>query len=189
MATFGEVPSTFPPGIVFNIGAWIHQEEHIVPIRFLHFEQNRVVIDVVGPTVAIDGIAARLFHFLSGLRAADGSAVVGGPVRILNYSEITAQFPYPLDTLIAKSLRRIFSKTIFRGVDDLSMTLVPLIGIQAFPTNEALPGFQNTNDPHSFTFSLRSGTRPGDNIYLSTAPLDSEAHLAYLEELAASLRP
>src|SRR5581483_2971695 len=61
MATFGEVPSTFPPGIVFNIGVWIHQEEHIVPIRFLHFEQNRIVIDVVGPTIAIDDIADRLF--------------------------------------------------------------------------------------------------------------------------------
>ncbi|MEO8970649.1 MAG: hypothetical protein ABI406_03505 [Ktedonobacteraceae bacterium] len=189
IATFGEVPSTFPPGIVFNIGAWIHQEEHIVPVRFLHFEQNRIVIDIAGPTVAIDGIADRLFHFLSGLRAADGSEVVGEPVRILDYSEITAQFSYPLDTLFARPLRRIFSKMVSRGVDDLSMTLVPIIGIQAFPSDEVLPGMQITNDPRAFTFSLRSGTRPEENIYFSTAPLDSEAHLAYLEHLATSLKP
>ncbi len=88
--TFGEVPATYPPGVVFNLGVWIHQEEHIVPIRFLHFEQNRIVIDIAGPTAAIDEIAERLFHFLSGLRSPDGSPVVGGPERILNYSEITA---------------------------------------------------------------------------------------------------
>ncbi len=40
MATFGVVPLTYPPGIVFNLGAWVHQEKYIVPIRFLHFEQN-----------------------------------------------------------------------------------------------------------------------------------------------------
>src|SRR5712692_10405927 len=85
VASFGAVPSTFPPGIVFDIGAWIHQEEHIVPIRFLHFEQNRIVIDVAGPTVAIDGIADRLFHYLSGLQAADGSPIVGEPERVLDY--------------------------------------------------------------------------------------------------------
>src|SRR5579859_6297594 len=79
MPTFGEVPATYPPGIVFNLGAWIHQEQHIVPIRFIHFEQKRIVIDVAGSTSAIEGIADRLFQFLSGLQAADGSPVVGEP--------------------------------------------------------------------------------------------------------------
>src|SRR5713226_7710191 len=79
MPTFGAVPATYPPGLVFNLGVWIHQEEHIVPIRFLHFEQNRIIIDVAGPTTAIDGIADRLFHFLSGIQAADGSPIVGEP--------------------------------------------------------------------------------------------------------------
>ena len=38
-----------------------------------------------------------------------------------------------------------------------------------------------------FTFTLRSGTRPDEHIYFSGAPLDSEAHLAYLTELATAL--
>ena len=54
---------TFPPGVVFYLGVWIHQEEQIIPIRFINFEQNCIVIDVAGPTEAIDGIADRLFGF------------------------------------------------------------------------------------------------------------------------------
>jgi len=185
MPTFGEVPSTFPPGLVFNLGVWIHQEEHIVPIRFLHFEQNRIVIDVAGPTGAIDGIADRLFHFLSGLQTADASPIVGEPKRVLDYSEITAHFPYPLDAIFSKPLRRLLSKTMSIGAGDKSMTMIPTVAIQAFPMDEVLPAVPSANDPHAFTFALRSGTRPDEHIYFSSAPLDSETHLNYLNELEA----
>ena len=188
MQTFGEVPTTFPPGIVFNLGAWIHQEEHIVPIRFLHFEQNRIIIDVAGPTAAIDGIADRLFHYLSGLQAADGSPVVGEPERVLDYSEITAQFPYQLDAIFSKPVRRLLSKTIGIGAADKSMTIIPNLAIQAFHTGEVLAAVPSANDPHAFTFTLRPGTRPEEHIYFSGAPLRSEAHLAYLDELVTSLK-
>ena len=188
LASFGEVPATFPPGIVFNVGAWIHQEEYVVPIRFLHFEQNRIVIDVAGPTGAIDGIVDRLFSFLSGLRAADGSPVVGEPLRVLDYSEITSQFPYPLDAIISRPLRRLLSKTMHIGMDNKSMTMIPSLSLQVFPTVDIVPVVPSAHDPHGFTFTLRSGTRPEDHIYFSGAPLDSEAHVAYLEELATALK-
>ncbi len=186
--TFGAVPATFPPGIVFNIGAWIHQQEHIVPIRFLHFEQNRIVIDIAGPTAAIDGIADRLFQFLSGMQAADGTPIVGEPVRILNYSEITSQIPYPLDVIFSKPLRKLLSKTIGIEGGNKSMMIVPTVAIQAFPTDEVLPSVPSANDPYAFTFTLRSGTRPDEHIFFSGAPLSSEAHLVYLEELMTSLK-
>lgn len=188
MPTFGEVPATYPPGIVFNLGAWIHQEEHIVPIRFLHFEQNRIIIDVAGPTGAIDGIADRLFHFLSGIQAADGSPIVGEPERVLDYSEITAQFPYPLDAIFSKPLRRLLNKSMNIGAGDKSKTMIPTVAIQVFPTDEVLPAVPRASDPHAFTFTLRPGTRPAEHIYLSAVPLGSEAHLVYLNELVASLK-
>jgi len=186
ITTFGTVPSTFPPGIVFDIGAWIHQEQHIVPIRFIHFEQNRIVIDIAGPTGAIDGIADRLFHFLSGLQAADGSPVVGEPERVLEYSEITAQFSYPLETMLAKPLQKLLGKTMNIGSDNKSRTMIPTIAIQAYPTEEVLPSVPGANDNRAFTFALRSGTQPDQHIYFSGAPLDSETHLNYLNELEAA---
>ncbi len=188
MPTFGAVPATYPPGAVFNLGAWIHQEERIVPIRFIHFEQSRIVIDVAGPTSAIDGIANRLFHFLSDLQAADGSPVVGEPQRILDYSEITAQYPYPLDAIFSKPLRRLLSKTMGVGVGNESMLVLPTVTAQVFPMDEVLPELAGRNDPHVFTLAFRPGTRPEEHICFSGAPLSSEAHLIYLEELAASLK-
>lgn len=186
---FGVVQTTYPPGIVFNIGAWVHQEKYVVPIRFLHFEPNRIVIDIVGPTEAIDGIADRLFHFLSGLEAADGTPITGEPVRVLDYSEISTQLPYPLDVIIPRPLRRLFSKTTDITVSDKSMTLIPSLVVQLSPTNEVIPGIPSANDPHAFTLALRSGTRPDEHILFSGAPIRSEAHLAYLDELVTSLKP
>lgn len=188
MPTFGAVSPTFPPGIVFNIGVWIHQEKQIVPIRFIHFEQKRIVIDVAGPTTAIDGIAERLFQFLSGLQAADGSPAVGEPEYILDYSEITAQFPLSLDAIFSKPLRRLLSKTMNLEIGNKSMRMIPTIAVQAFPTDEVLPEVPSPNDPHAFTFALRSGRQPDERIYFSGAPLASEAHLAYLDELEAALK-
>jgi hypothetical protein len=188
MQMFGEVPITLPPGVVFNFGAWIHEEEHIVPIRFLHFEQYRIIIDVAGPTAAIDGIADRLFLFLSGIQAADGSPVVGEPERVLDYSEITARFPYPLDAIFSRPLRRLLSKTMSISSGDKTMTMIPNVAIQAFPSDKVLPAVPSSNDPHAFTLTLRSGTQPEEHIYFSGAPLRSEAHLAYLNELVTSLK-
>src|SRR6266481_2653164 len=54
--TFGEVPATYPPGFVFDMGIWISPGEQLVPIRFLHFEQYRIVIDVAGTSDALTPI-------------------------------------------------------------------------------------------------------------------------------------
>lgn len=188
MPMFGEVQATYPPGIVFNLGAWVHQQEYIVPIRFLHFEPNRIVIDVVGPTEAIDGIADQLFQLLSGLRAADGTPIIGEPVRVLDYSEISAQFPYPLDVIFSKPLRRLLSKTAGITVGDKSITLVPSVVIQVSSTEEVIAALPSANDPHAFTLALRSGTQPSEHIFFSGAPLRSEAHLVYLNDLVTSLK-
>src|SRR5258708_36125995 len=150
--TFGEVPSTFPPGTVVNIGAWIHQDEALLTIRCLPFEQNRIVIDVAGPTVAINGIADRLFHFLSGLQAADGSPIVGEPERVLDYSEITAHFPYPLDAIFSKPLRRLLSKDMTIAAVDKPITMIPTVAIQPFPIDKVLPAVSSANDPNDFSF-------------------------------------
>lgn len=187
MPTFGAVPATYPPGIVLNLGVWIYREAHIVPIRFLHFEQNRIVIDVAGPTGAIDDIADRLFHLLSSVQAADGSPIIGHPARILDYSEITARYSSSLDSIFSKSLRRLLNKTLSKGGADKFMTMIPVVAMQTFPSDEVLPAVPSINEPHAFSFTLRSGTRPSEHIYFSGAPLDSEAHLSYLNELEAIL--
>jgi len=37
LPTFGDVPATFPPGVVFDHGVALSPGDRMVPIRLLHF--------------------------------------------------------------------------------------------------------------------------------------------------------
>ncbi len=182
MATFGDVPATFPPGIVFDMGVWISQDKQLVPIRFLHFEQRRIVIDVAGPSSVITAIFEQLRQFLSQIQAADGSPVIGEPDHVLEYTEISAQFSFPLDRVLSPSMRKLLAKTI--SEEEMP---IPTLVIQALSPEQEYPGAVNAHHPRSFTLALRASSHPEEHVYFSAAPLDSEAHLSYLNELDAAL--
>lgn len=186
MATFGDVPATYPPGFVFDMGVWISEEKQIIPIRFLHFEQRRIVIDVGGPSSAITAIFEQLRRFLSELQAPDGSPIVGEPERILDHTVISVQFSFALETIFAPPLHNLFSRVINASSEELALTSTFVIQKQT--TGQEIARVANPEDSNAFTFGPRVGTRPEEHIYLSSAPLDSEAHLSFLNELEATLR-
>lgn len=186
MATFGDVPASYPPGFVFNMGVWISPETQVIPIRFLHFEQNRIVIDVAGPSSAITEIFEQLKHFLSGLQTPDGSQVVGEPERILDYTIISAQFSFALGALFSPTLRNLFSKIRDTEASTQELALTSTIVIQNSPSKQAAKT-ASPEESNAFTFGLRAGTRPEEHIYFSCAPLNSESHLQYLYELEEAL--
>jgi hypothetical protein len=181
MATFGEVPLTIPPGVVFNTGVWVSPGDTIASIRFLHFEQRRIVIDVAGSSDALASIYEQLYHFLIGVQTVDGTPLIGNPERVLDYSEISARFPFSLDAIISRPLRKLLSR-MAKG-----STLVPTLITQTFSRGQQLTGTAPIGDARAFTLAPRVGTRLEDHIYFSGAPLGSEAHLAYLTELDAAL--
>src|SRR5258707_6483877 len=84
IATFGDVPVTYPPGFVFDMGVWISQDKQIIPIRFLHFEQSRIVIDVAGPSFPLPPLLLELWHFLSELSTPHLSPIVCLLPRVLD---------------------------------------------------------------------------------------------------------
>ena len=189
MATFGEVPATYPPGFVFDMGVWLTpDEQQIVPIRFLHFEPRRIVIDVAGPSSTITPIYNHLQNFLSQLQAADGNPVIGEPRRILDYSEISAQFSEPLDAIFSPRIRKLLAKTMAESASGNEVVPVPTLVIQALSRGQEYAGTVNANEPHSFTLSQRAGSSLSESVYFSAAPLDSEIHLNYLNELEEALR-
>jgi hypothetical protein len=187
-ATFGDVPATYPPGFVFDMGVWISQNKQVIPIRFLHFEQRRIVIDVAGPSFAITAIFDQLRHFLSELQAPDGSPIVGEPERVLDQTVISAQFPSPLEAMFAPPLRKLFARVIGTNAGNEEFALIPSFVIQKHLTEQAIEKVASPEDSNAITFGPRAGTRPEEHIYLSSAPLDSEEHLSYLNELEATLR-
>jgi len=182
MATFGEVPLTIPPGVVFNYGVWKSPENKLVSIRFLHFEQRRIVIDVEGSSVALASIYKQIQLLLTGIQTADGSPLIGEPESVLDYSEISARFSFPLDAIISRPLRKLLSRIAKES------TLVPTLVTQLFSSGQQLTGTATIGNHQAFTLAPRAGTRLEDHIYFSAAPLDSEAHLSYLNELGAVLR-
>ena len=184
MPTFGEVPATYPPGFVFNMGLWISEDKQIVPIRLLHFEQRRIVIDAAGPSSAITAIYEHLRRFLSELQTPDGSPIVGEPARVLDHTVISAQFSFALDALLVPPLHQLIVGTTANSRESV---LVPTIVMQVHPIGQEVAKLANPEESGAFTWGLRVGTRPEEHIYLSAAPLDSEAHLAYLTKLDAAL--
>src|SRR5215467_7175347 len=46
MPTFGPIVGTTPPGVVFDWGTFTSEDGSLTPIRFIHFEPTRVVIDL-----------------------------------------------------------------------------------------------------------------------------------------------
>ncbi|HLG61655.1 MAG TPA: hypothetical protein VKY19_06965 [Ktedonosporobacter sp.] len=185
--TFGDVPATYPPGFVFNMGVWLSPEQQIIPIRFLHFEQRRVVIDVAGPSTAITAIYEQLLHFLHQMQAGDGSPIIGQPERILDYSEITSQLRFSIDEMFISPLRKLFTKTVIPVESNQPLTLVPTLALGAYQSDQELHATPSPNEPQTFTLTFRVGTRPEEKIYFSAAPLDSETHRIYLSDLEAVL--
>jgi hypothetical protein len=142
---------------------------------------------VAGPSSSITPIYDRLREFLAQLRAADGTPVIGMPRRILDYSEITAQFPVPLENIFSSSVRKLLAQTIDGGAGNKEIIPIPAIIVQALSQGEDYAGIVTPGEPKSFTLSLRTGTKIGEWIYFSAAPLDTEAHLSYLNKLESAL--
>lgn len=187
MPTFGDVPATIPAGVVFNTGVLLSRNGQFVPIRFLHFEQRRVVIDVAGATSAIDEIFDLIIHSLNEIHAPDGSPIIGTAEDILEYSEISAQFSFSLDSIFTPPLQKLLQERITVRDSEKELVLVPTIALQAFSNQEKILAAPGANDFRAFTFTIRAGTRPEKRIYFSGAPLSSEAHINYIKELEIAL--
>jgi len=187
MQTFGSVPATLPPGVVFNLGTVLFPEGMATPIRFLHLEPRRVVIDVAGPSSVIDAIFAQLTGMLATIPTPDGSSVMGHPERVRDYSEITRPASYLPHVLLAPPLRDII-KNASGASDDAGTLLVPSVRALMLESDDEYPGSATVpTDLRHFVYELRHTTHPQDRVYFSAAPLNTNAHLEYLDRLQAAI--
>lgn len=185
--TFGSVPNTFPPGFVFDFGTLVSPDGNIVPIRFLHFEPRRVVVDVLGPSAVIDSIWDLVQQISAQVSTGEGVPIIGKPANVLDYSEITFRFPGSLDALLPRNFAGIL-RSLDVGAKKGNKVVVPALSFQMqSPTAEyGTPG-PGVPDPNVFKLSLRDATRPEEAILSSVAPLSTAAHIAYLEHVVESL--
>jgi hypothetical protein len=186
MPTFGPVPQTIPAGVVFDAGAWISPDQQFVPIRFLHIEPLRIVIDVAGPSSNVDSIFQQFREVLRRLEAVTKAPLIGEPVDTRDYTEITARFSWAPTELFKDSVQSALRRAM--GADDPSghRDIVPTLFLMKHGLRETFGGLP-LGDPQMFQFAVRAGTVVQDHIYISTAPLDSDSHIAYLRNLDEAL--
>jgi hypothetical protein len=185
MATFGDVLATYPPGVVFDNGMLVTENGLVAPVRFLHFESRRVVIDMAGQSSLTEAVFDRIRLILSDIQAPDGQPALGAYDAILEYSEITAAFDFDLTDLLRPGLLDLFERVMDTSRQTFPTAILPTIQLQKHPLEAEYPGPILSAQSAAIQIALRAGHRADSHTYFSAAPLDSEAHLAYLTELEA----
>jgi len=181
---FGSVPLTSPPGLVYGTGVHTLPDNTFIPIRAVHIEPRRIIIDVAGPSSDIDPVYARLTEVFSSWRALDGTPMIGEPLRTLDYSEASVHFSFEPDAILPTPLRGVLSRALGH---DRDMALIPLLEVRAAPVDAEYGGAAIS--PQAFHLELRAGATPNQRLYFSGAPLPSDAHLQLIKQVAALFTP
>jgi hypothetical protein len=179
---FGPIPNTLPPGVVLDFGTTQTSEGVPTPMRFLHFEPRRIVIDVAGPSSAIDWTYEQLQRILAEKKAPDGSPVIGEPEMVREYSEISVRYDFGFESLLGGPLIELARETF----GDETHSVLPLgLKFQAVePDATVSPGEIGAGrNSRGNALELRMSTRPEDRTYLSVTELPTDLHLAWLEAL------
>jgi hypothetical protein len=174
---FGDVLATSPPGLICQIGEIELASGVVVPIRALMFDARRAIIDIAGPSEAIDAVWQQLQVVLSTHVAPDGQPILGQPTATADQSEIAFDAELPRQLGIDRRILNVIEARMPEG-----RTLVPSLVLRAnagdlFPSSPVA----------AFLFEPRGGSPLSSNHWFSSAPLQTEAHSDYLEDFIAVL--
>ncbi len=185
--TFAEPVRTIPPGLAFDMGS-ISVDGELFAIRFIHVEARRIVVDVAGPSRIIEYVYERLRTLLVDMTAPDGQPAVGEHERVLDYSEYVARFDFAPESFVNPMLVALVRQTGMQMEHGQELALVPSLYIVEQASEEVSRG--SVVEPLStmFQFSVRAGSKPGDRMYFSAAPVDSDKHSALLAAIDEALR-
>jgi hypothetical protein len=183
--TFGPVASTVPPGLAFYYGVVPFPEGQLTPIRFIHIEPTRVVIDVAGPTHVLEEVFRVLMELLITIGEVSGESIAPSPFTVRDQSEVRFRGSFDPRALIPLGAYEAISDSLsLFGAEGLA--LVPTIIVK--PVDSASPYAGDSEAPYkNFVLDVRAGFPPNERIFYSVAPLGTGAHLQLLERIDAAL--
>jgi hypothetical protein len=185
LPTFGPAVQSVPPGLVFDNGGVAIDKRH-VPIRFLHFEVSRIVVDVAGPSEAAEAVYSQLIDLLKDRRSPDGAPVLGKPYRSIEMSQISARVSFPVDALFAPAF--VDASLAFAQNSEKGLRLAPNIYWRASDAESEFQGIVD-GDPTAFQIAPRAGYPVGSGQCFSAAPLPTSRHIEYLSRLEQVIKP
>lgn len=168
-------------GFTFATGSVAHSDGEVTPIRFLQIEPTRIVIDVAAPSKAIDPIFRTLVNVLGEAKVPDGSPAIGKPTQHLDYSELSARLAFPIEAILAPRVPSVLTDVVGRNTE-----IAAAIYVQSLAPGEAYPGFP-PQDSAILRIAPRQGFPIKEQVYFSSAPVDSDRHVDYLTKLEAAL--
>ena len=179
MPTFGPAVQSIPPGVVFDTGV-VHRGRQAVPIRFLHFETQRIVVDVAGPSDAAEEVYNQLRQLLSKEKASDGSAVVGQPFSRREISHLSAKLSVGIESLFVSGLGDLLRS--FADSHNADEVVVPNMFLKTMGLDSEFQGIVD-GDPAAFLLAPRAGYPISEKQYFSAAPLSTSRHVEYVSEV------
>jgi hypothetical protein len=183
--TFGPVPSSVPPGLAFYYGVVQFPEAALTPVRFVHIEPERLVLEVAGDSQVLDEVMRVLMERIDMIENVSGTPILGEEVRIQEQSEIRFRGSFAPSALAPPVVQDSISAVLSRYVKS-NLSLAPALTIR--PVDFARPyGPESHHPSKSFVLELESGFPPEERIYNSVAPLNTVDHLALLHQIDAAL--
>jgi hypothetical protein len=180
MPTFDPMEQTFPPGIVFDIGTGVTEEKNVFSLRFLHITRQLIVADVAATTDEAELIMQQLDEVLAGFPSFDEKPLLGTPEEILHYSEVICNASTSLLHLFKPQFTDIMASLLHPNQE---MTISPTLNFQLEPSHQPSAGSISSSSSRTVQLSYRAGTRPDELVIFSAAPLPSDQHVAYVEQL------
>ena len=183
-AKFGRVAATTPPGLVFSMGSLEVFSGELIAIRSIQVEPSRIVIEVAAPTGSADVVMERFREVVSRFHSPDGSPVLGDPSHVLDFSRISFGLDFEPSFVLRPELAELIEK--WRAADRKSdqFVLVPSLTLHFVP-KEGEVDWAELPPSLGFQFQLRGGATPDERVYYSSAPLDSDTHLRFVDQLEA----
>jgi len=149
----------------------------VIPIRGLYVDALRLVVDVAAPSEVIDDVYAAIEGALSEFQAPDGAPLLGTPVGFADQSELSFAADLPATALHSSWLAELYEAQLPGRPLRVGLQVRPL---DADTSAAPIPGT-------TYTLDLRTGSRPDQHLWFSSAPLDSAGHVAYVEQLVGRL--